>query len=83
MICIAGVLLSRSKECLDSRFVDHFHVLIIKEQPMVVAFHKTNIMPMVRTTSHVYDDCKQRVLCVCIFHRVVQFQLQREDNTIR
>jgi len=56
VIRITRILLSRSEECLNGRFIDDLHIIIVKEQPVVVAFHETDIVPMVGPTPDVDNN---------------------------
>lgn len=39
-----------SKESLNCNLINHLHIFIIKEQPVIVALHNTDVVPMVGTT---------------------------------
>lgn len=82
MVRVARILLCRPKKCLHRRLINHLHILVIKEEPVVVTFHKADIMTMVRPASYVDDNCKQRVLIVRIIHCVGQLQLHRKHDTV-
>lgn len=58
MIRVTRILLGRTKEGLHSRFIDHFHILIIEEQPVVVTFHKAHIVSMVGPTANMDNHSK-------------------------
>ena len=83
MICVIRILISRSEESLNSRFIYHLHIVIVKAQPVVMAFHEADIVPVVGPNPNMNDDSEQGILRVGIFHGVAQFQLQREHNAVR
>lgn len=81
VISVTSEFLSRSKECLDTGLINHLDILIIKEQPVIMALDQANIVTMVCSTSNMDDYCKQGVLRFGAIH-CVQFQFHGEYNPI-
>ena len=81
MISVTSEFLCRSKERLDTGLINHLDILIIKEQPVIMALDQANIVTMVCSASNMDDYCKKGVLRFGAIH-CVQFQLHGEYNPI-
>lgn len=82
MVSVTGVLLGRSEEGLNCGLINHLHILIVKEEPVVVALHEAHIMPVVRPTPHMHYHGKQRIFRICIFYRIDELEIKREHDSV-
>jgi hypothetical protein len=86
MVGVVRVFLSGSKKCLYNRLVNNLHVLVVEEQPVVVALDQAHVVAMVWATPNVHHHREQRVLGLgarCIVSCVAQLQFQGEHYTVR
>lgn len=83
MVCVAGVLLRRTKEGLNVSFIHHLHILVVKEEPVVVALDEADVVAMVGAASDVHDDGEERVLGIRILDGVAELQFEGEDHSVR
>ena len=78
MVCVARVFMRGTEESLQGLLLNHLHIFIIKEQPVVVAFDEAHIMPMVGTTSDMDHDSEEGVLSVYVIGCITELQLHGE-----
>lgn len=85
VLCRASVLLCGSKKHGYAAFRYRFHILVIKQQPLILALGDANVMPVVEPSTYV-DHCSkegvQDIWIVCIISGVAELQLDRESHTI-
>lgn len=82
VIRIARILLSGPEERLHGRFVNHLYILVVEEEPVVVALNKADIVTVVGPTTDVDHHSKQGVLGVSVLHCVDQLQLEGEHHPV-
>jgi len=83
MIRVARIFTRRAVERLQGGLRYHLDIVVVKGQPVVMAFDLGYIVSLVRTATQVDHHCKEGVLAIRIIGVAAELQLQGVYHPIR